>query len=52
MCHTFLPKKILTFTIEDQPNGVPEPVDLNPSDEWSGIGDENENVTDYIWEQL
>lgn len=45
-------KKILTFTIEDQPNGVPEPVDLNPSDEWSGIGDENENVTDYIWEQL
>lgn len=45
-------QKILTFTIEDQPNGVPEPVDLNPSDEWSGIGDESEDVTDYIWEQL
>ena len=44
-------RKILTFTIEDEPAGVPDPVDLNPSDEWSSI-DGSEVVTDYTWEKL
>lgn len=44
-------KKILSFTIEDEPGEVPEPVDLNPSDEWSGI--EGSGIeTDYIWETM
>ena len=44
-------RKILTYTIEDKPDGVPEPVDLNPHDEWANI-DDSEIVSDYIWEQL
>ena len=44
-------RKILSFTIEAEPQGVPDPVDLNPFDEWSGIGDD-EVKTDYIWESL
>ena len=44
-------QKILSFTIEDEPQGVPDPVDLNPNDEWSGI-DESTIVSDYIWEQM
>lgn len=44
-------KKILSFTIEDEPGEVPEPVDLNPSDEWSGI-DGSGIETDYIWETM
>lgn len=44
-------KKILSFTIEYEPGEVPEPVDLNPSDEWSGI--EGSGIeTDYIWETM
>lgn len=42
--------KILTFTIEDEAGEIPDPVDLNPSDEWSGM--EDESVTDYIWEPM
>ena len=30
-------QKILTFTIEEEPGEIPEPVDLNPNDEWSEI---------------
>lgn len=44
-------QKVLTFTIEEEPDGVPDPVDLNPHDEWSGI-DGSEVVSDYIWEQM
>ena len=44
-------RKILTFTIEDEPKGVPDPVDLNPFDEWSEI-EGADVVTDYIWEQM
>lgn len=44
-------QKILTFTIEEKPMDVPDPVDLNPHDEWSGI-EENEIVTDYVWEDI
>lgn len=42
--------KVLSFTIEDEPNGVPNPVDLNPHDEWGDI--EDGGATDYIWEEL
>lgn len=42
--------KILTFTIEDEPGVIPDPVDLNPFDEWEPI--EDEGITDYIWESI
>ena len=44
-------RKILTFTIEDSPQGVPDPVDLNPFDEWGNI-DDSSIISDYIWEDL
>lgn len=44
-------RKILTFTVEENPDGVPEPVDLNPFDEWSHI-DDGKNPSDYIWESM
>lgn len=39
--------KVLTFTVENEPQGVPDPVDLNPGDEWSGI--DGGTKTTYIW---
>ena len=46
-------QKILTFTIEEEPTGVPDPVDLNPNDEWSRIDEtEKEVVTDYVWDTI
>lgn len=49
-------RKILTFTIEDEPATVPEPVDLNHSDDWSDIGeggmDSPGGKTDYVWEDM
>ena len=44
-------RKVLTFTIEDEPREIPEPVDLNPNDEWSEIEGDGV-VTDYIWEPM
>ena len=44
-------RKILSFTIEDKPVGVPEPVDLNPWDEWFDM-DESGLKSDYIWEDM
>lgn len=43
--------KVLTFTIEVEPEETPEPVDLNPSDDWSNI-DDGEIKTDYVWESM
>ena len=43
--------KILSFTIEDEAGEIPDPVDLNPSDEWSGI-DGSDIETDYVWESI
>lgn len=43
--------KILTFTIEDKAGEIPDPVDLNPNDEWSGI-DDSQLASDYIWEDM
>lgn len=47
-------QKILTFTVEKEPTTVPEPVDLNPSNEWSGVNDESGGKTnsDYVWEHI
>lgn len=42
-------RKVLSFTIEEEPQGVPDPVDLNPNDEW---GDIDGGSTDYVWEEI
>lgn len=48
--------KVLTFTIESEPGEVPDPVDLNPNDEWSDMGDGDMEapggVTTYVWEDM
>ena len=43
--------KILSFTIETEATEVPDPVDLNPNDEWSPI-DDSTIVSDYVWEKI
>lgn len=43
--------KILTFTLEDEPGKIPPATDLNPNDEWSGIGGATIE-TDYVWEPM
>lgn len=45
-------RKILTFTIEDKPGKIPDPVDMDPTDEWSGIDSMNESSTTYVWEKM
>lgn len=48
-------RKILTFTVEDEPNGIPDPVDMNPSDEWSGISDSGtqaDTANSYTWDSI
>ena len=42
--------RVMTFTIEDEAGDIPDPVDLNPYDEWSGMDDGGE--TDFIWEGM
>ena len=44
--------KILSWTISENTDNleVPNPVDLNPFDEWSETG--NEIETDYVWEPM
>lgn len=48
--------KVLTFTIETESGEVPEPVDLNPNDEWSDIGEGSMDSpgveTGYVWEDM
>ena len=48
--------KVLTFTIDSEPGEVPEPVDLNPNDEWSDMGDggmdEPGGESTYVWEDM
>lgn len=43
--------KVLTFTIENMAGEIPDPVDLNPFDEWSDIV-ENDETSEYIWEEM
>lgn len=48
-------RKILTFTIEPEASEIPDPVDLNPGDEWNDIGggmDASGDETDYVWESI
>ena len=42
---------ILTFTIEEGAGEIPDPIDLNPWDEWSSI-DESEVESEYVWEGI
>lgn len=49
--------KVLTFTIETEPGEeLPPPVDMNPNDEWSDMGDEGMESpgrkTTYVWEDM
>jgi len=48
--------KVLTFTIETEPTAPPEPVDLNSSDEWSSLDDEDMagdgGNSDYVWDTI
>lgn len=46
-------KKILTWEIKDEAGEVPDPVDLNPNDEWNKLdGDTADSESDYIWERM
>lgn len=51
-------RKVLTFTIEDEPGEIPEPIDMNPNDEWSDIGGDTDDMdspglsTSYVWEDM
>lgn len=42
---------VLSFTLEETPSKAPDPVDLNPNDEWGAI-DGSEVATDYVWESM
>ena len=42
--------KILKWNIEDKASEVPDPVDLNPQDEWSDMEDEVSGKSDYSWD--
>lgn len=44
-------QKVLTWTIETKASEIPDEVDLNPNDEWSGI-DDSEVTTEYVWEKM
>ena len=44
-------RKILSWTVEKEPTEVPDPVDLNPFDEWGQI-DSDTVVSDYVWEEM
>lgn len=48
--------RVLSFTIEYEPTEAPEPVDLNPDDEWGGMGeggiDGSGGETTFVWEGM
>lgn len=44
-------RKVLSWTIEPQTGEVPDPVDLNPFDEWHPM-DDTTVETEYIWEPM
>lgn len=50
--------RVLSFTVETEPGEIPDPVDLNPNDEWGPMGDEwgsvgdNDTMTNYVWEEI
>jgi hypothetical protein len=51
-------QKVLTFTIEKEPGEIPEPVDLDPDDDWSDMDsvgtdmDGDGYTTDYVWDEI
>ncbi len=45
-------RKILTFTLEEKPGKIPDPVDLNPNDDWGEIGDSDTIRSEYVWEEM
>lgn len=48
--------KVLTFTVESEPGKIPDPIDLNPNDEWTDIDesgmDSSGSETGYVWEDM
>ena len=42
--------KILSWSVENIEGAIPDPVDLNPFDEWSPIGPEEGSA--YVWEPM
>ena len=42
---------VLTFRLEESGGKAPDPVDLNPFDEWENI-DKNDMQSDYTWESM
>lgn len=48
--------RVLSFTIEYEPTEAPGPVDLNPDDEWGGMGeggiDGPGGETTFVWEGM
>lgn len=42
--------KILSWSVEDIEGAIPDPVDLNPFDEWGPIGPEEGSA--YVWEPM
>ena len=44
-------RKVLSFKLEEDPQTIPEPVDLNPNDEENSI-DGNAAESDYVWEGI
>lgn len=49
-------RKVLTFTIENKAGMIPDPVDLNPRDEWGDLGNGSVNSSglsaSYEWEGM
>ncbi len=43
--------RILSFTVESSPGDIPEPVDLNPNDEWGAVEGEGA-ASGYVWEEM
>lgn len=43
--------KVLSWSIQEQAGEIPDPVDLNPNDEWSSV-DDTALSSDYVWEDM
>lgn len=43
-------RKVLSWVIDDKPGAIPEPVDLNPNDEWEPVEEDGES--EYPWEDM
>ena len=43
--------KVLSWSIQEQAGEIPDPVDLNPNDEWNAV-DDTALSSDYVWEDM